>query len=212
MMENDSLTQPVAAAESAPQGSSNDLTGGRLLARNTLLNLVGQAIPFLVGVVTIPYVVHGIGTERFGILSLAWVLLGYFSLFDLGLGRATTKFISESLGRNEVDDLPKVVWTSVGFQLGIGAAGSVLVAAFVPLLADRVLKISPAYLHETKVSFLILAASLPVVLGSAALRSALESSQRFDLVNYIRVPANISVFVLPAIAVACGLQLPGIVL
>ena len=211
MMENDALTQPVAAAEPAPQDSSTDLTGGKLLARNTLLNFVGQIIPFLFGVLTIPYVVHGIGPERFGVLSLAWVILGYFSLFDLGLGRATTKFIAESLGRNELDGLPGLVWTSVGFQLGIGAAGSVLVAAFVPTLVDRVLKVSPQFLHETKVSFLILAASLPVVLGSAALRSVLESSQRFDLINYIRVPANISVFVLPAIAVACGLQLPGII-
>jgi len=64
---------------------------GGLLARNTLLNLLGQAVPLLVGVLTIPFIVHGLGTERFGLLSLAWVILGYFTIFDLGLGRATTK-------------------------------------------------------------------------------------------------------------------------
>ncbi len=42
---------------------------GSLIARNTLLNLIGQALPLLVGVVTIPLVVHGLGTERFGLLS-----------------------------------------------------------------------------------------------------------------------------------------------
>lgn len=49
---------------------------GRLLGRNTALNLVGQVVPLLVGLTTIPYVVRGLGTERFGILSIAWPLAG----------------------------------------------------------------------------------------------------------------------------------------
>jgi len=36
------------------------LSGG-LLARNTLLNSIGQAVPLLVGVVTIPFIVRGLG-------------------------------------------------------------------------------------------------------------------------------------------------------
>jgi len=61
---------------------------GRLLAKNTVFNFIGQTIPALVAIVTIPYIIHGLGVERFGILSLVWVVLGYFNLFDLGLGRA----------------------------------------------------------------------------------------------------------------------------
>lgn len=43
---------------------------GRLLAKNTLLNFIGQAVPLLVGVITIPFVVWGLGTERFEALLL----------------------------------------------------------------------------------------------------------------------------------------------
>jgi O-antigen/teichoic acid export membrane protein len=185
---------------------------GGLLARNTALNLVGHAIPLLVGLASIPYVVRHLGNEGFGILSIAWVLLGYFSLFDLGLGRATTKFVAECLGRGEVERLPNLVWTSLGFQLIFGLIGSLIFGAFVPVLANHILKIPPALLHEAKVSFWLLAASLPLVLATTALRSVLESAQRFDLVNYVKVPANISVFLLPAIALAFGLRLPGIIL
>ena len=46
------------------------LSGG-LLARNTLLNLIGQAMSLAVGVVTIPFIVRGLGTERFRLLPLA---------------------------------------------------------------------------------------------------------------------------------------------
>jgi len=34
---------------------------GTLLARNTPLNSIGQAVPLLVGVVTIPFIVRGLG-------------------------------------------------------------------------------------------------------------------------------------------------------
>jgi O-antigen/teichoic acid export membrane protein len=65
-----------------------NLTSGRLLARNTIWNLIGQLVPLLVGMVAIPPLVRGLGIDRFGLLSLVWVIIGYFSFFDLGLGRA----------------------------------------------------------------------------------------------------------------------------
>ena len=58
----------------------------KLIVRNTVLNLVGLVVPLAVGFITIPMVVRALGNERFGILALVWVVLGYFGLFDLGLG------------------------------------------------------------------------------------------------------------------------------
>ncbi len=185
---------------------------GTHLARNTALNLAGQVVPILVGVATIPYLVRGLGTDRFGILSLAWVLLGYVSLFDLGLGRATTKFVAECLGRGELDRLPGLVWTSLGSQLLFGMVGCILVGAATPLLVDKLLKVPLVLAGETKRTFFMLAAALPVVLATNGFRGVLEAAQRFDWVNYVKIPANISVFLFPAVALPFGLKLPGIVL
>jgi O-antigen/teichoic acid export membrane protein len=60
----------------------------RALSRNTVLNLAGGLVPSLVAIVAIPYTLHGMGVERFGILSLYWVAFGYFAVVDLGLARA----------------------------------------------------------------------------------------------------------------------------
>jgi Na+(H+)/acetate symporter ActP len=49
---------------------------GILLARNTMLNFIGQAVILLVGVATIPFIVQRLSKERFGLLSLAWVVQG----------------------------------------------------------------------------------------------------------------------------------------
>jgi O-antigen/teichoic acid export membrane protein len=183
-----------------------------LLVRNTALNIMGRVIPFLIGLATIPYIVRGLGTERFGVLAIAWVLLGYFSLFDLGLGRATTKFVADCLGRGKEQELPELIWTSLGFQVLLGLAGGVCAGAITPLLVGRILKIPMTLVGETTTAFFVLAASLPFVLASSGLRGVLEAGQRFDIVNYIQIPASTSVFLLPALALPFGFRLPGIVL
>jgi O-antigen/teichoic acid export membrane protein len=65
---------------------------------------------------------------------------------------------------------------------------------------------------ETKAALFILAASLPFVLACNGLRGVLEAGQRFDMVNYVKIPASTSVFLLPALALPLGFRLPGIVL
>lgn len=38
------------------------------------------------------------------LLSLAWIILGYFAILDLELGPATTKFVTEALGKGARDE------------------------------------------------------------------------------------------------------------
>ena len=65
---------------------TTELTAGRLLARNAAWNLASQALPIAVAIVSMPILIRGMGTDRFGLLTLAWMVLGFSSLFDLGLG------------------------------------------------------------------------------------------------------------------------------
>jgi len=185
---------------------------GRLITRNWVLNLAGQGGPLLIGLLTIPVLLRHLGLEIFGILSIIWAVLGYAGQFDLGLGRATTKYVAECVGRDDSDKLPGLFWTSLLSQLLFGVLASGLLAMISPYLTQRVLKISPAYVAETGSILLILACSLPVVIASNSLRGTLEAGQRFAVINYVRIPANVSVFLLPLLGVALGLRLPGIVI
>lgn len=184
---------------------------GRLLARNTLFNLIGQAVPLLVGVVTIPLIVRGLGVERFGLLSLAWVILGYFTVFDLGLGRATTRFVAEALGKGEEEQVPRVVWTAVTAQAIFGVVGALVLVGVTPLLVGRILNIPPYLAEEAKGTFYLLGISVPVVLVSGSFSGVLEAAQRFDLVNAVRIPSSCLTFLLPLLGVLLGLRLVGIV-
>jgi len=183
----------------------------RWLVRNTALNLTGQVLSSLVAVVTIPYVVHRLGVERFGVLSIAWILLGYFSLFDLGLGRATTKHVAEALGKGDRETVPGIIWTSLSLQVLLGITGALALAALTPLLAGRVLNISPTVLPEARQACYLMSLGVPVVILSANLRGALEASQRFDLVNLVKIPASSLSVLMPAVGLLLGFGLPGII-
>src|SRR5258707_13937180 len=50
---------------------------------------------------SIPIITRALGDVRFGLLALMWAIIGYFSTLDLGLGRATTRFVAEALGRGD---------------------------------------------------------------------------------------------------------------
>ena len=93
--------------DQARKGLNGHLTSGRLLAKNTVWNLVGGGAPMIVAVFCIPILIRGLGTSRFGVLTLAWALIGYASLFDLGLGRALTQMVAKKLGAGEDREFPR---------------------------------------------------------------------------------------------------------
>lgn len=185
---------------------------GRRLAHNTLLNVIGLVAPLLVAMVTVPYVVRHLGPDRFGLLSLAWMVVGYFALFDLGIGPATTKFVAELLGKGEIERIPEVVWTALVTQTSFGVLSGILLALASPLLVYHLLKI-PIEIHpQAHLIFLMLATVLPIDFATGSLRGVLAASQRFDLLNALSVPLSALNYLLPVAAIAAGYGLPAIVL
>jgi O-antigen/teichoic acid export membrane protein len=191
--------------------ASHEQPGKNLLARNSILNLFGQILPMLVGVLTIPYIIRGLGTDGYGILSIAWMTLGYFSIFDLGLSRATTKFVAEHLHPDKVDKVPELVWTSLTLLVVSGCVFGALVGMFVPVAVTHFFRMPASFIGQARTSLFLLAASMPIILGNDALRGVLEAAQRFDLVNYVKVPASVCFYLLAAMAIVLGIGVPGIV-
>jgi O-antigen/teichoic acid export membrane protein len=174
-----------------------EVRSGRGLAGNTIINLIGQIIPMLAALVSIPRLIAQLGTDRFGILTLAWMVIGYFSLFDLGLGRALTQMVAERLGKEDVEDLPGITWTALAVMLAMGLCGAAVAALLSPWLVLHVFKIPQTLQHEAVIAFYLLAASIPVVIVSAGLTGILTAYHRFGQINAVRIPLGISNYLLP---------------
>src|SRR6266511_3793093 len=98
------------SADAVARDRTSRITAGSVLARSVLLNLFGQTLPLLLGLAVTPFIVRRLGHDAFGVLSLGWIVLTLSLVFNLGLGRGTTKFAAEHLAREETDKLPSLFW------------------------------------------------------------------------------------------------------
>ena len=204
------MTKPEGGSLSGPAGSAIDIRAGHL-AKNTVLNLIGYGAPLLIGFVTLPFVIRGLGTERFGILSLILVVFGYFSFLDMGLGRATIRFVADSIGRGDLGQIPQYVWTSVYIQSILAFGGTLVLVLVTPLVSQTILKIPVRYQAEVKTALYLMALSLPVIMVSTSFRGVLEGCQRFDIVNAVKIPASSANYLIPFISLFVWKSLVGIV-
>ncbi len=188
----------VTNSNDAKDGVQHKLASTRVLVRSTAWNLVGQVIPAFVAIPIVPILVGRLGIERFGVLTLIWVTIGYFSLFDLGLGRAITQVIARMLGEEESDSaITGVAKMGLALMAIVGVVGACVMWVSAPQLAHTVLSIPPSLEDETRRSLYLIAMSLPFVITSSGLVGVLAAYQRFDIINWIRTPATVLTVLLP---------------
>lgn len=181
------------------------------MARNILWSFAGTGMPLVVAAVSIPKLIDALGTARFGVLSLAWIVVGYFSLFDLGLGRAITQLVAQKIGKGQESEVPAVVWIGMGLMAILGVVGGLFVATLSPWLVNTKLEVPQSLRAETLTSFYLLAASIPVVIATAALCGVLEARHRFDVVNIVRAPLGALTYLGPLAVLPFSHELPAMV-
>jgi O-antigen/teichoic acid export membrane protein len=172
---------------------------GKIIAKNVIYNISGYGIPLLFALIIIPFLIDGLGDERFGILNLALVIIGYFSLFDFGLGKTLTKIIAEKIGSSQTAEVPRIFWTSLYLMIGISIFGTITLSFLTPFLVNSFFNISETLRGETISSFYLLALSLPIVIANAGFRGVLEAYQKFNIINSIRIVLGILTFLVPLI-------------
>lgn len=201
----------VPSTEAVKDNAVKKLTSGSLLARNTVWNLVGQIAPMAVGLFAIPRLVHALGTDRFGVLTIAWMVVGYFSFFDLGLGRAMTNLVAQKLATDSDHELPAIIWTANLLMAALGILGGIILALLSPLLVQNLLKTPPGLQMEITRAFYLLSFSVPFVISTAGFRGVLEARQKFGIINIVRVPMGIATFAAPLLVLPWSKDLTAVI-
>ena len=180
-------------------GSSSSLVRGSLLFKNSIWSIVAQILPMFIGLLTIPYLLEGLGLEKFGILALAWMTIGYFSLFDFGLGRALTKLVAEEISKPNKCGINVMSWTAITLMFGLSTIGSLILFALTPWIINEVLIVPDKIIKETEWAFYLLALTTPIVVVTSGFRGILEAYQRFDLIAFVRIPMGVWTFLGPLV-------------
>ena len=179
------------------------------VAHNTLLNFLGLAVPLALAFFVMPVAARHLGPARFGLIGLAWAITEYLVLFDLGLGRATVRFIADTLHRNP-DDLTEIASLAISIQLAAGIIGGAIFTFLAPTLVRAAFHLPAPISAEAVAMFRVVGFSLPVVLLLSGLRGILEGAQRFDLSNALRMSSSSASVAIPAIGAVAGASLPSI--
>lgn len=154
------------------------------IRRNTIYNLAGRVAPVAISLLTLPIYLNLIGEERFGVLSIAWLFLGYFGLFDLGLSQATAQRIA-TLRDAGPDERAETFWTALGINAGFGTLGGLLLWPLADFFFTYHFKMDKVIRVEiiNAIPWLIMA--VPVATISGVLTGSLQGREKFLTLNII---------------------------
>jgi O-antigen/teichoic acid export membrane protein len=107
----------------AREGVGPDNGVSRRFFRDTILNFTGQGFILLLTFLTVPYTVHKLGPDLFGVVALVQVIGGLSGLASLGVGRALNKFVSELYWQGDFQAINRLFQTAWGTCLIAGLVG-----------------------------------------------------------------------------------------
>lgn len=162
-----------------------------------LWNFFGLSIPLIIAILTVPKLLELIGAEGFGLLTLAWGLIGYAGVLDLGIGRATTQYISTLRGEGNHNQIPDVLASALRMTAITGTVGMIIIILAASSGVHLLIKVESTSATELGVSLLLLAIALPAQAISATYRGVNEAFLNFRKISTLRIVLGTANFGLP---------------
>lgn len=174
------------------------------LTRNSLYNIAGTALPMAIGIIAVPIYINLIGAERYGALSIAFLLLGYFGSADFGVGRAVTQRLAS---QREAAPAKKamIVWSGALVVLASGLVGALLIYSVGAWFFASAFKVDAQLQSELLNSLWLLAICNPIMAMCGFSAGTLRGVERFKLVAISNFVGMTALQVFP-IVVAAGVS------
>ena len=148
-------------------------------------------MPLASTLISIPIFLEIYGNERYGVVTLLWLLVGTLGLFDLGIGPAVTILLSRRK-RNVNAATFRYIRSAMLISLLIGLASAVLILLAVNQKTITMVGITENLYAEFKHSLLLLLFIIPLSTTSSVLTGLLAARERFFAINVSNI---ISTFV-----------------
>ena len=168
------------------------------LGRNFLFTIIGMTVPVAISLITIPLYIHHLGESRYGVLTIIWLLLGYFGFLDMGLSRASANALAR-LRNGSIEERAGVLASSLHLNLGLGLLGGLLIYFGGGYAFRSHFDLTPEIWAELDAVMIWVAAMLPLALLSGVAIGALEAQERFLAVNLLQMGGTAAGQVIPAL-------------
>ena len=175
------------ADTTAPEAKPEPTGLGRQYVRNVYTSWIALLLRSAIALVFIPYITSILGPERYGVWVILFQVAGYFSLMEVGLTSAVTRYVSRFLAQLDYQAINRVLSSAWVMLLIVGSAVIVVAALLVsPVLSLMQIR-SPDLLREATTALLILAAFVAFNFWLLPFGNTLTAFQRRDLGCWIEV-------------------------
>lgn len=164
---------------------------GSQLLRNILSSWFGYFVRITITFLFVPFLTTVLGDARYGVWVITFQMVTYFTLLDIGLTKALTRFVSKYLARHDFDRINRILSSSTALYAIIGTLVMLGVYLAVTFFFDNFKLSDPALLEEGKTALLILGAYLALSFYFLPYGNSLGSFQRYDLANAINIVEEI---------------------
>lgn len=153
---------------------------------NVLWSWFAVAVSLSIGFYLTRVLIRKLSDEQYGIWGMAFSLIDYVSLFDLGFCSAIVNFLSNLRVQKDSQGMNEVVSTGFAYFLGIGTVAIVLSMTLAGQ-AYRAFTITPA--NRSNFTFLLMLVGViwAGTIISAVFKASLEAFQAFAICNKIVV-------------------------
>lgn len=205
-MTNATNTLEASAENNTADNRRPDLK--TLAIRGVIFNWIGRGCSIIITFFLTPFLVQQLGDERYGLWSIAFSLIGFYALADLGLRGTSTKYIAEKHALGNNDEVNNIIVTTLGLY---GLLGGIVL-----LVVGGLILAFPGFLQTTQVD----PATIRIVLALTGLTFAirlvcqpfaatLAALTRYDLTNTLAVVSQIISAVSMVVVLRLGWGLVG---
>jgi O-antigen/teichoic acid export membrane protein len=153
------------------------------MVRNVAINFIGLILPTFVSLATVPAYIRLVGVERYGVISLVWTLIGYFSILDLGMSMAAQHQIAKAQAAGDIEQRTRVFWSAVWLNFATGVFGGLLIYFGAFLYTAYVAHSAPEMQREVYYALPWLALAIPIANVSWVFAGAINAMERFGVYN-----------------------------
>lgn len=167
------------------------------IAKNSFYNIAGYLIPGVLSIPILGFMARDLGVEKFGLFTIILAIVGYASIFDIGITRSVIREIA--IYKRNKDEILKILSTSAVIVVALGIISGFLITIFNTKISEF-LNVSKFVTKDFLDSLAIVAFSIPLYLLTQVWCSLLEGREEFLKLNIYKTFSSTMVVVFPALA------------
>jgi O-antigen/teichoic acid export membrane protein len=133
-----------------------------------------------------PFLVHNLGDDVYGVWVLVLSFTGYMWILDFGIRTTITKYVSEYRAKKEYEYLNKIISSSLFMFMGIGAI-TILVSIICACYLDKFVSIDPSLVMDAKIAMVIVGVNTALFFVFGVFSGIISGEQRHDLSSNIEI-------------------------